>query len=176
MILLEIWKDIQGYEGLYQVSSLGRVRSMDRWRRNGTNGYIQRGRILSQEVSKCGYNMVKLSINGKARGLLVHRLVAIAFVPNPQNKEQVNHIDGCKQNNNVNNLEWATQSENIIHAHKEGLMSSNGIKRKVYCFQTSKTYPSIMQASAELGIHASGIGRVCRGEQKQTKGYTFKYL
>ena len=176
MILLEIWKDVQGYEGLYQVSNLGRVRSMDRWRKNGTNGYIQKGRILKQEISNCGYSMVHLSFNGKVKGVLVHRLVAIAFIPNPQNKEQVNHIDGRKQNNNTDNLEWATQSENTIHAHKKGLMTSNAKKREVYCFQTNKTYPSIIQASAELGIHASGIGRVCRGEQKQTKGYTFKYL
>lgn len=109
----EIWKDVVGYEGLYRISNLGRVRSIVR------GGRINR--ILSQTTHRQGYKEIKLSKNGTCKSFLVHRLVAEAFIPNPFYKETVNHKDGNKSNNNVQNLEWATIGENIRHAYKTGL-------------------------------------------------------
>ena len=174
--MIEEWRDIEGYEGYYQVSNYGQVRSLDRWRNSGTGGYMHKGRILKQEISNCGYYMVTLSVDGRCKRYSVHRLVAQAFIPNLEYKEQVNHIDGEKSNNTVENLEWNTQSENTIHAFSNGLMVPNTKGRKVYCFETGKTYMSIAQAGRELNIDHSHIGRVCKGIYKQTKGYTFKYV
>lgn len=114
----EIWKDIQGYEGLYQVSNLGRVKSLARL---DTRGQRVSEKILKLGKHRAGYFRVNLYKNGKMKQYLVHRLVALAFIPNPENKEQVNHIDGNKQNNVIENLEWCTHSENIQHAYRTGL-------------------------------------------------------
>ena len=115
----EVWKDIKGYEGLYQVSNLGRARSLDRYVRNGTsNKNIKRGKILKPCATRDGYLQLNLIKNKKKKVSTVHRLVAKAFIVNFENKPCVNHIDGNKQNNNVENLEWVTYSENTIHAIK----------------------------------------------------------
>lgn len=109
----EIWKDVVGYEGYYKVSNFGRIRSFV------LGGY--NGCILSQTTHKQGYKRINLSDGKSDSEHLVHRLVATAFTPNPYGKETVNHIDGNKSNNNVSNLEWATQSENNRHAIRTGL-------------------------------------------------------
>ena len=113
----ELWKDIKGYEGLYQVSSFGRIKSLLGW--NG-HKYVYREKILNpyMQNSKGTYyrSVVKLKKNGKAKDYKVHRLVAQAFIPNPNNLPQINHIDGNPLNNNVNNLEWCTQKYNVNHA------------------------------------------------------------
>ncbi len=103
----EIWKDIPGYEGIYAISNLGVIRRFDRIKKLG--------------VKDNGYLTANLSLKGKTRNFYPHRLVAIAFIPNPENKPDVNHIDGNKKNNSVTNLEWVTKSENMIHANKTGL-------------------------------------------------------
>lgn len=107
---LEIWADVSGYEGLYQVSSYGMVRS--------------KNKVLSPWCSM-GYSTVALSSMGKARSYSVHRLVAKAFIENPHNYPIVNHIDGNSQNNNVKNLEWCTRSHNTKHAWDHGLIQRN---------------------------------------------------
>lgn len=109
----EIWKDVIGYKGLYKISNFGRVRSFVL---GGNNGCI-----LLQSTHKQGYKRIRLSDGNSSLSYLVHRLVAIAFIPNPDNKETVNHLDGNKANNSVENLEWATQSENNKHAFRTGL-------------------------------------------------------
>lgn len=120
--LNEIWKDIKGYEGLYQVSNLGRVKALERKFTYNINTKILKEKIKKQcETSKRngkqGYLCTRLKDkNGNSKCLYTHRLVAEAFIPNPDNKETVNHIDGNKHNNNVNNLEWNTFSENNKHA------------------------------------------------------------
>lgn len=107
---MEIWKDIKDYEGLYQVSNLGRVKSLDRF---NSRGFKIKGKIL-QIQNHQGYQSVKLYNNGNIR-FLIHRLVAIAFLPNLENKETVNHKDFNRNNNNINNLEWKNQRENNTH-------------------------------------------------------------
>ena len=115
---MEIWKDIEGYEGLYQVSNLGRVKSIYGW---CGNRFVKRTKILKLKINNKGYTKVYLYKNKKSKMFFVHRLVAMAFVPNPNNLPQVNHKDGNKLNNSIGNLEWCTCSENIKHAYKTGL-------------------------------------------------------
>lgn len=129
-MIKEIWKPIEGYEDFYQVSNLGHIKSLQGW--NG-HKYVKREKILNgwisttNEMSKRPYRrqLVSLIKNGKIETFRVHRLVAEAFIDNPNNKPQVNHIDGNSLNNKVNNLEWATSSENNYHAYKRGLKESN---------------------------------------------------
>lgn len=116
----EIWKDIKDYEGVYQVSNLGRVKSLSRFHNNNSGGYLSKERILKQNIKR-GYLTVGLCKEGKTKTYSVHRLVAIAFIVNPHNKKTVNHIDGNKTNNLVSNLEWCTYSENQQHAFNIGL-------------------------------------------------------
>ena len=115
---MELWKDIPNYESLYQASNLGRIRSLDHVRKNGTNSYIQKGKILKFNKNYSGYYQVRLSKNGIAKTYRVNRLVALTFIDNPLNKETVNHKDGDKLNNKVENLEWATRKEQTNHMHK----------------------------------------------------------
>lgn len=118
----EVWKDIIGYEGKYQISNYGRVKSLPREKKVGyVNTYITPEIILKTYKSKKGYLNITLSKNGKCIDKRNHILVAQHFIPNPNNKPQVNHKDGNKLNNNVENLEWVTNDENIQHAWKLGL-------------------------------------------------------
>jgi hypothetical protein len=118
----ETWKDIIGYETFYQVSNFGNVRSLDRIvnKPNGTF-YLRKGKICKQSKSNLGYMTVGFTVNNVKINKYVHRLVAETFIINTLNKLQVNHIDCNKENNSVNNLEWCTNSENHIHASKNGL-------------------------------------------------------
>jgi hypothetical protein len=119
----EIWKDIPGYEGYYQVSNIGRVKGLERKVPHPTCGgeMTVHEKILSPQTTINRVKQVSLSKNGNIKRKSVHRLVAIAFIPNPKNKPCINHKDGDRTNNNVNNLEWCTHSENTIHAYKNGL-------------------------------------------------------
>ncbi len=108
----EIWKDIEGYEALYKVSNLGRVKSLDRI---DSIGRHRKGKILKPSFSQ-GYPYINLRIKSKTQPYRIHHLVATAFIPNPEHKPEVNHIDGNKRNNCVDNLEWVTHSENMHHA------------------------------------------------------------
>lgn len=156
---MEIWVDIEGYEGMYQISSYGNVRSLDREVHGGYAGtYIRKGAAKALTPDFDGYLSVSLHKDGKDKVFRVHRLVASAFIPNPDNKLEVNHKDLDKTNNHVDNLEWVTRSENEKHAYATGaakphakLAYSRSIsiaKRSipVYCVETNTTYPSMAAA------------------------------
>lgn len=123
----EKWKEVEGYEGYYEVSTLGRVRSVDRRIvfKNNAGSRKYKGQILKQRISTSGYPIVNLNINKNCKTVSVHRLVATAFIEKEEGKEIVNHIDGNKRNNNVENLEWVTYSENLLHARENNLTTIN---------------------------------------------------
>lgn len=124
----EIWKDVVGYEGFYLVSNLGRLKTVTRKVNHKHSGTITKTeKLLSKNISNSGYEMKCLYKNSSTKSVLVHRLVAEAFIPNPENKPQVNHINGIKSDNRVENLEWNTRSENMRHSYAKGL-SKCGIK------------------------------------------------
>ncbi len=116
----EIWKDIKGFEGFYQISSLGRIKSLGGW--CGTAK--RKEKIRSTSLTHDGYVKVRLLYQGQDKTMRVHRLVAEAFIPNPDNKDTVNHIDGNKQNNTISNLEWTNRTEQMLHAYNLGLKNS----------------------------------------------------
>jgi hypothetical protein len=120
----EIWKDVDSWWGLYQVSNKSNVRSLDRRMIHPKTGseYIIKGRILKKALTR-GYETVCFKSHKKQVNLKVHRLVAMAFIENPEGKPQVNHIDGVKTNNSIDNLEWCTNTENRVHAFRTGLQS-----------------------------------------------------
>ena len=168
----EIWKDVKGYEGLYQVSSLGKVKSLSREvKGKGGSKRFLLGRILKPSNNGHGYELVMLCKNGKTKGKVVHRLVAEAFIPNPDNKKEVNHIDGIKDENYVENLEWCTRKDNLNHAFNLGLMNTakgaNHYKsKKVYSERLNKEFVSIKEVAKYLFLSATSVSKVLRGETK----------
>lgn len=179
---MEIWKDIKGYEGLYQVSNFGRVKRLENKRCDGH--HVLKEKILKNEIKKTKYVYIHLCKDGKVKGFRVHRLVAEAFIDNPNNLPQVNHINCDKTDNRVDNLEWCTASENQKHCVEnrlrimkkgKGCTSSKPVIQYDLQGNLIKEYECIRQASDELKIHTSDISRVCKGIYKQTHKYIFKY-
>lgn len=122
----EVWKSVNGYEGHYEVSNQGNVRSLDWFVDNGNGGHIRKGQSIKPSVNGVGYRTVTLRKNGGSIKKQVSRLVAATFIENPENKKQVNHISGIKTQDNVENLEWSTPCENLEHAKKIGLNHNYG--------------------------------------------------
>lgn len=165
----EIWKDIKGYNGLYQVSNTGFVKSFQT-----KTPFIKKFNKNHQ-----GYLSVALCLDNKVKLVKIHRLVAEAFLPNPENKPQVNHKDGNKSNNHVDNLEWVTASENIKHSFANCLQTMDLRKRKVSSYTLDgkflKTYDSIADASSDTGISIGNITTCCQGKFRYTKDITWRY-
>ncbi|MED3974580.1 NUMOD4 motif-containing HNH endonuclease [Priestia megaterium] len=155
----EIWKPIGGYEEYYEVSNFGRVRSKDRRVSNGPGSYIKKARILKRSKTTTGYWKVELSKDGTKKSLKVHRLVAAAFIDNPNNKPFVNHIDGNPLNNHISNLEWCTQAENMQHAYQTGLIKCNFHKYKQEIVEEYTEDPdaTIKKLSKKYGCNESSI-------------------
>lgn len=183
----EIWKDISGFQGCYQVSNLGRIKSIDRYVKCGKNGTkFQKGKVIKQSVNKYGYCQVRLSNGRKNKfSYTVHRLVAIAFIQNEIKYKQVNHIDGNKKNNNVDNLEWCNNSYNQIHAYKTGLQDRSkyyaGRPRRMVAklskdLRILEIYDTVTQASKENQISESCIDRVCLKQRKTTHGHKWSFV
>lgn len=179
----EVFKDIKGYEGLYQASNLGRIKSLKRYRKNGYSGYYQKEQIKKVRNSH-GYKLITLYKNSKGTDYRVHRLVAEAFIPNPENKPQVNHINGDKTDNRAENLEWCTNGENQKHAIKNGLKykvfglgSSSRKKIKQYDLNGNfiKEWDYILLASVNLNISNSAISNCLRGRSKTAGKYYWEY-
>ena len=139
----EIWNDIKNYEGFYQVSNFGNVKSIDRVVpfRNSTR--IIKEKQLKVRYEKNGYQVVSFYIDGVEIKKKVHRLVAEAFIENDLNKPQVNHIDGNKTNNIVYNLEWVTSYENVVHSYKNNLQAKNRPKKIIVNLNTGIFYIGI---------------------------------
>lgn len=160
-----VWKDVPNYEGIYKVSSDGKVMS--------ANG------IKKVEIAKNGYARVCLFKNGKGKHFSVHRLVAMVFIPNPLELEMVNHIDGNKLNNNVENLEWCDLSYNIKHAYRTGLIHPATTKVIQYTkdFVKVKEWDSIKEACEILGLTHSNICTVCKDKtnRRMCGGYIWRY-
>ena len=165
--MIEEYRDIKDYEGLYQISNLGNVKS------------LRKNKILSTRINRYGYVDVHLYKDGSEKRCEIQRLVAQTFIPNPNNKEQVNHIDGNKTNNTVFNLEWTTPSENIKHAWNNGLKkikNKESLMKQVKCIEDNLIFRSINEAAIHYGIHASNISMVCNGKLKTTGGKRFEFI
>lgn len=183
---IEIWKDVKGYEGLYQVSNLGRVKSLERdvFNYRGTLMHHMEEKILVQRIGKRGYAYVNLYLNGKYKSIQTHRLVALAFIPNPENKPQVNHIDEVKTNNAVENLEWCTSVYNnnygtriqrCVQNRKSQKLGNHPNAKAVFCVELNKTFDCIKRAEKELGININCIVKVCKGKGKTAGGFHWRY-
>lgn len=173
----EIWKDISGYEGLYQVSNLGRVKSL------GNRSNHKKPMIKSLQ-NRNGYYSITLYKNSKTKTTGVHRLVAEAFIPNPDNLPEVNHKDENKLNNRVDNLEWCNKKYNINYGHSavnrriQNRERGLSMSKKVLCVETGVIYPSITEAYRQTGIGQKEIINVCKGKPhyKTAGGYHWKYI
>ena len=175
----EIWKAVPGYEGLYEVSNCGRVRSLDRWVKGSFAGKrLMKGRILKVGVASNGYCMVVLT---KGHAKTVHRLVAKAFIPNPDNLPMINHKDEDKTNNHVDNLEWCDKVYNANYGTiKERNMAKNNYNRrpidkldldgKYVC-----TYPSLREAAKSIKLTYQCIAACCKGLRPTAGGYKWRY-
>lgn len=178
---MEIWKDIEGYEGLYKISNLGRVMSCERYVRTCGNGKrLVESKILKQSKCPGGYNEVGLWKKNKSKTYLVHRFVAKAFLENPNNYPEVNHKDENKDNNCVDNLEWCTSKYNANYGNRTRLMQEKKPTKPVVMLDKEgnelRRFNSLGDATRETGFDISAIIRVCKGKQRTSMGYKWRYI
>ena len=166
----ETWEDIAGYEGHYRISNTGKIYS------------VKSNRILKQPNQPDGYYRVRLWFNGVVKSFLLHRLVAMTFIPNPNGLPEVNHIDEDKSNNSVTNLEWLSCKDNVNYGtrnYRAGERLKILYARPIVAIfknGTTQTYTSVRECSELLGLHVTNINRVIRGERKSANGIVFKTL
>ena len=179
-----MWKDINGYEGYYQVSDNGYVRSLDRYitDNKGITRFLK-GKIMKQSIchshgSEDGYYVVNLHKNHVSNVLMVHLLVACAFIPNPLDLPIINHKDGDKKNNSVSNLEWSSYSYNNIHALENNLRQPRGniIGQYSISGELIKKYKSICEAARKTGFGRSSISHCVNKRQSSYKGFIWSKI
>lgn len=175
---LERWSEICDSQGAYEISSLGRVKSKERY-------YIRRGvkvvvreRILTNHLGKRGYPEVKIRLNGKSRNKTIHRLIAIAFIDNPNGYPHINHKDGDKTNFAIENLEWCTHLQNMRHAFASGLIirkpqSYEKQKRRVRNIKTNQTYDCLRSLCDEKGLKINTIRSYLLGTRTNKTDYEY---
>ena len=164
----EIWKDVQNYEGLYQVSNLGRVKSLPR------NGTVLNERILKPSADRYGYKQVILSKNNNHKPFKVHRLVANSFLLNKNNFPCINHKDENKENNKVDNLEWCSYSYNNAYNGRAKKVAKNK-QKKVLCVELNIVFESLAEAEKKTKISAGNICSCCKGRYNMSGGYHWRY-
>ena len=177
----EIWKAVKGFEGLYEVSNLGRVKSLERRLQITSKNRkpykkITSEKILKQYVDRYRYMKVVLYKNNKAHYFTVHRLVASAFVENTCKKNAVDHIDCNRKNNHANNLRWVTTKENQMYSHKLGrqkwnakpIVAINSLGERFY-------FDSQREAAQTIGVNQSNVARCINGQKNSVKGWKFEY-
>jgi len=165
----EIWKDIKGYEGLYQVSDVGNIKSLN-------YNKTKQEKNLKFGIDTSGYRVVNLFKNGKPKMYTVHKLVAITFIPNPNDYPIINHKDENRRNNNIDNLEWCTYKYNLNYGERNKKVKQNmkekekkngQIKRKkVTCITTGEIFKSVTEASMKTNAYSTTISQCCKGKRK----------
>lgn len=184
---MEVWKPVYGFEDSYEVSNLGRIRRVKPCRNQ-----FDTPRVLSLTEQRGGYLGTILSDGKKRKMIKAHRAVAIAFIENPEEKLEVNHIDGNKKNNCVENLEWVTREENERHAHRLGLKNMDKIhaaahtqtayekrdakNRRPIIRDDGISYDSVTSAAEDLGVSVTAVSNHLRGKTKKCRGFKFRYI
>ena len=195
--MTEIWKNIEGYENLYQISSIGRVRSLDRF---DSIGRFIKGKILKPRIDKDGYHCIFLSKNGTQKPFKIHRLVAQAFIPNPDNKPCIDHVNCVRSDNRLENLRWVTYLENNLNpitrkrssdTHREIYQGENNpnygnrgknnplskpIVQLTLDNEIVKLWFAAKDAEREKQFDASTITKCCRGKKQTHKNYKWQYV
>lgn len=172
----EVWKDIKGYEGMYQISNCGRIKSLERIIQRRTNAITVHEKFLQLGDNK-GYKTVALANHGKIRYYQVHRLVAQAFIPNPDNLPCVNHKNEIPSDNRVNNLEWCTKSYN--NAYNQARVKA-AMHRRIPIYQYDKNglllkeWSHAREAAEALGLNKHAIYECCVGRTKSSGGFIWK--
>lgn len=170
----ELWKDVKNYEGLYQISNFGRIKSLSRLKNNQYNAYLIKEKILKLRKTKYGYNEIKLNKNNTSKVFKVHRLVAQAFLEDYDEKLQVNHKDENKTNNRVDNLEMCDSKYNCNYGTRNNKIAK-GILQLDSNNNIIKIWRSATDIEKELNIKQSNIIAVCKGKRKTLRGFKWKY-
>lgn len=174
IFMQEIWKDVCNYEGYYQISNKGRIKSLDRYvERNGKLVKVK-GKILNLNKNNAGYYYLNLCTNNSRKKFLIHRLVAIAFIPNQNKLKCINHKDENKSNNSVENLEWCNHKYNSNYGNIRSKLSDKKCK-SVICLELNKKFKSQTEAANYFNIKQSAISFCCNNSNRTAGGYHWQF-